>query len=454
MRCLESCMILTCGGIIYFTSNCDEVKYNKSYSINIHATRRFPLTYNFRITSINMQNSVKPHDMNVQNAESMTNKSAYKFIILVGFISLLADMTYEGARSITGPYLAILGASAATVGFVAGFGELLGYGLRLISGYLSDKTGRYWTLTFIGYIVNLLSVPLLAVVSVWQFAAVLMIAERSGKAIRTPARDAMLSHACHRIGAGWGFGLHEAMDQFGAMLGPLLVALVLYLHGGYRHAFAILLLPAIVALIVLVTARVLFPNPQNLEPKTIALETHNMKSTFWIYLMGSACIAAGYADFPLIAYHFEKSDILSAQWIPVSYAVAMGASAISAIIFGHLYDRIGYVVLIAIAILTSFFAPFSFLGSHGWVFLGVILWGIGMGSQSSLMKAIITHLAPKDKRGSAYGIFNTGYGIAWFLGSVTMGIIYDHSIFALVVFSIFIQLCAIPFFVVVWRRLK
>ena len=176
---------------------------------------------------------------------------AMKFIILMGVVSLLADMTYEGSRSITGPYLVILGASAVTVGFVAGFGELAGYVLRFFSGHLTDRTRSYWTITISGYLINLIAVPLLALAGSWEVAAALIIIERVGKGIRVPSRDVMLSHACSQVGQGWGFGLHEALDQIGAILGPLIVAAVLFFHGSYQIGFAFLLLPAILAITVL-----------------------------------------------------------------------------------------------------------------------------------------------------------------------------------------------------------
>src|SRR5579863_5442011 len=181
----------------------------------------------------------------------ISKKTALKFVLLISVVSLFADMTYEGARSITGPYLATLGANAAIVGFVAGFGEFIGYALRIVSGYLADRTGKYWTITIIGYICNLLAVPLLALAGHWWLAAVLIIMERLGKAIRVPARDAMLSHAGQKMGMGWVFGLHEAIDQVGAMLGPLLVVAILYFKGSYQLGFAMLLIPALLALITL-----------------------------------------------------------------------------------------------------------------------------------------------------------------------------------------------------------
>lgn len=384
---------------------------------------------------------------------NLKKRTSIKFILFLGLVSFFADMTYEGARSITGPYLATLGASAAVVGFVAGLGELLGYGLRAISGYLADYTRRYWLIVFIGYSCNLLAVPLLALTNNWWIAATLIVLERAGRAIRTPARDAMLSHASHRIGMGWGFGLHEALDQIGAMIGPLLVATVLYFKGGYHHAFAMLLIPALIALTLLTIACRLYPNPQSLEIPQDNLKTKGLRNrSFWLYLTGASFIAAGYADFPLIAYHFGKMSILSDVWIPIVYAIAMGIEGLAAPLFGRLYDKIGFGVLIIVTLLTCLFAPFVFLGNFTFSVMGVILWGIGMGAHESLMKAVVANMVPGNKRASAYGIFNMGYGIFWFLGSVLMGILYDVSISWLVIFSVVIQLAAVPILWVVKKK--
>ena len=292
--------------------------------------------------------------------------SALRFIVLIGVVSLFSDMTYEGARSITGPYLAVLGASGAAVRLVAGSGELIGYGLRLVSGYLADRTGRYWTLTILGYVVNLLAVPLLALTGRWETAAALMIAERVGKAVRSPARDAMLSHATKEVGHGWGFGLHEALDQIGAVLGPLAVAAVLaYDAGDYRTGFAVLLLSALLALSVLAAARWRFPSPRDFEPQTVKSETGSFPRRFWIFLSAVALVAAGYADFPLIAYHLGKQGVVPPDWIPVFYAVAMAVDAVAAMVFGRWFDRLGVPVLALSSLLSAGFAPLVFLGGFG-----------------------------------------------------------------------------------------
>jgi len=382
------------------------------------------------------------------------DKHNLRFIILLGIVSLLADVTYEGARSITGPYLALLGASGTAVGIIAGSGELVGYALRLVSGYIADRTGRYWLITIFGYTVNLLAVPLLALAGRWEIAAALMITERIGKAIRTPSRDTMLSHATKDIGRGRGFGLHEAMDQIGAMTGPLIVAAVLYVKGGYKASFGILLIPAILAITVLSVARHLYPKPKDLEKSSVALETKGFPLVFWIYLCAVALVAAGYVDFPLMAYHFKKGAIASDNWIPVLYAIAMGIDAIAALLFGRLFDRRGVSVLIVAALISSLFAPFVFLGGFYAAIAGIVLWGIGMGAQESIMRAAIANMIPANKRGSAYGIFNAAYGLFWFLGSALMGIFYDVSIPVLIAFSVIVQLASIPFFLMAKTAVK
>ncbi len=379
-------------------------------------------------------------------------KSATRFVVLLGLVSLFADMTYEGARSITGPYLALFGASAAAVGFVAGFGELIGYGLRLVSGYISDKTKQYWTITFFGYFVNLIAVPFLALAGNWPVAAALMIAERTGKAIRNPARDAMLSHATHQMGHGWGFGLHEAMDQIGAMLGPLIVALVLYFRGGdYRTGFAILLIPALLALSTLLMARFLYPRPHDLEINVPSLQSKGLTRSYWLYILGVGLVAAGFADFPLIAYHFQKVSTIPQSWIPIFYSVAMGSDALAALIFGRLFDRLGMGMILIATLIGIFFAPLVFLGGFSLALAGMILWGISMGAQESIMKAFIAGLVAPGKRGTAFGIFNAFYGVFWFCGSLALGFLYDVSIPLVILFSMGLQALSVPLFVMAAR---
>lgn len=374
----------------------------------------------------------------------MYKKTALHFVVLLGIVSLFADMTYEGARSITGQYLALLGATGVIVGFVAGFGELIGYGFRLTCGYLTDLTGKYWFFVFIGYACNLLAVPILALTDQWPQAAALIILERFGKALRSPAKDAMLSYATHSLGRGWGFGLYEAMDQIGAFLGPLIVSGVLYHQHSYQLSFAILLIPALAALSFLIAARLLYPTPRDLESADPHLTPAGFTRPFWIYIAAICCIAAGYIDFPLIAYHWGKTSSIPPAWIPAFFAVAMAAQGISALILGRLFDTKGTAVLrIAIAI-SSFFVPFVLMDDFYLSLAGMILWGVGLGGLESIMRALVPHLVEINKRGTTYGLLQMAFGISWFLGSWLIGYLYDVSLTGVVFFSFGMQWLSLP----------
>lgn len=370
-------------------------------------------------------------------------KSALWFVILLGVVSLCADATYEGARSITGAYLGSLGASGTIVGLVAGFGELIGYGLRIAIGFLSDRTRQYWRITTLGYAINTAVVPLLALTSTWPAAASLMLAERTGKAIRTPPRDVLLSHGAMRVGSGFGFGLHEAMDQIGAVTGPLMVAAMLSWQLGYRGGFAILVIPAVLGMIVLLVIQRIYPNPREFEPQVADLETAGLPRLFWLYLGAISLMAAGFADFPLIAFHLQQTGVESPSQIALLYALAMGVDAVAALGFGRWFDRVGMGSMVLAVSLSLFFAPLVFSRSFALAVVGMVLWGIGMGAQESIMKAAVAGIVPAQRRGSAFGIFNTGFGLAWFVGSVIMGWLYDVSQPLLIGFSMLLQALAV-----------
>lgn len=371
-------------------------------------------------------------------------RTATGFVVLIGVVSLFADMTYEGARAVTGPFLGVLGASATVVGIVAGFGELIGYAVRLVSGYLGDRTRKYWAITIWGYGLNMLAVPLLALVGQWETAALLMIAERLGKAVRTPPRDVLLSHAAAGMGRGWAFGLHEALDQIGAVVGPLTTAAVLAWRASYALAFGVLLVPAGLALAFLLMARLLYPRPREFEPKTAVSTPGRFPRIFWVYLVSVAFLAAGYADFPLIAFHLKARAVASDAWIPVLYALAMAVDALAALVLGHLFDSHGFRILLVVPLVSCLFAPLVFSTGLALVLTGTVLWGLGMGAQESIVRAAIAAMIPADQRGTAYGVFNSVYGCAWFAGSAVMGILYDASIPAVIIFSVSSQLIAVP----------
>ncbi len=361
---------------------------------------------------------------------------AAKFILLMGLVSLFGDVTYEGARSVTGPFLATFGVSAVLLGLVSGFGEFLGYAFRLLSGYLADRTNQYWLMTFIGYAM-ILSIPFLALAGSWEVAAVLLILERVGKALRSPARDAMLSFAAKEIGRGWGFGIHEAMDQIGAVAGPIILSAAL-LSYGYREGFALLTIPAILTLLVLSLAKIEYPTPQKFEvPKKESKTTRK----FWLYTFFVFTSIMGFASFPIVAYHLKVNSVVSDALIPLLYAVAMGIDGLFALISGKGYDRIGFRILTLIPI----FIPFtllSFSDSLITVLAGVAIWGAVMGMQETVMRGAVADLTNVEKRGTAYGIFNAAYGLAWLVGGVVIGSLYDLSMSYLAAFVITVEIVA------------
>lgn len=381
----------------------------------------------------------------------LSSSAAIKVILLLGVVSLFGDIIYEGARSVSGPYLMILGASAFTVASVSGLGEFIGYAVRMASGYFADRSGTYWAFTIAGYLM-IGAIPLLVFAGTWQAAVVLLLIERLGKAIRSPSKDAILSHAAHRVGRGWGFGIHEALDQVGAVAGPLLFAGALALRGGYGEGFVMLTIPFILLVASLILAWRMIPEPVSLEEmhKSEPDETHSTRillpyGAFTVFSM------AGFLVFPLMAYHFSATSAIPEAQIPVFFAVAMAVDALSALVLGKFYDRWGLLVISLIPIANIPIAPLAFsFGYHG-AFVAAILWGFSMGGQETILRAALADLTSIGKRGFAYGVFNALYGGAWFAGSVLFGLFYSFSLAALYMYSILMQCAALGAFLLLRR---
>lgn len=378
--------------------------------------------------------------------------AAIVFVMMLGLVSLLADVALEGTKSVMGPYLVLLGASAAVVSLVSGLAELIGYGLRVIFGWVVDETRRYWAFLFIGYGINIVAVPALALAGSWEAAMTLIMLERVGRAVRGPARDAMLSHAGESVGRGWSYGVQEALSSVGGMIGPIIIVLVLVLGGDYRLGFEMLLVPCLLAMVILAYAMRIEPPSGRME--CVRSATARKKAfpwPFWIFLIAGALIAAGYSDFPLISYHAISVAGASDNWLPILYAVAMASNALSALAFGRMYDRVGMMPLVAMAGVIPFFTPLVFSADLAALTAGMLLYGIGFGAQESVMRAIVADLAPSCRRGTAFGCYNAAFGTSWFLGSMAMGFLYESSWSGMVLLSMGLQFAAIPLFVVVMR---
>jgi MFS family permease len=378
------------------------------------------------------------------------------FVLAFGVVSMLADMVYEGARAIIGPYLATFGASAATVGFITGLGEAVALVFRLVTGRLSDRTHRYWALSIAGYAITVIAVPLIAISQAFWQVASLIVAERFGKAVRTPARDTMLAQATADLGRGMGFAIHEALDQMGAVIGPLIVAGMIA-WSGYRAGFAILAIPGALTLLTLAWLRSAVPDPSAYEPAHHGKSAHDgdgvaaLPRRFWLYAVFTGFSMLGFATFAVLAYHQEVSRVIEPALIPVTFAAAMGADALTALGSGQLYDRIGLRGLIIALPLTAIVPVLSFSATPALVWIGAILWGAIMGIHESTLRAAVADLVPPAVRGTSYGVFTAIYGLAWLAGSTIVGALYSYSLLMAVVFVVATQLAALIPFVLLIR---
>jgi MFS family permease len=387
--------------------------------------------------------------------KAIHKKNAYLFIMLFGVVSLLGDFVYEGGRSVAGPYLLLLGASSIVVGFVSGAGEFLGYMLRIASGWSADKTNQYWTFAFLGYGL-IICIPLLAFAGYWQIAAILYISERIGKAIRSPSRDVLLSNATKQVGRGWGFGIHEALDQIGAIVGPLTFTAIFLLNGGYKTGFSILLVPAILCIVILCFARWKYPHPEKMEMSEKAFTQDkapkDLTPLFWYYCLFTLLVVIGFSSFPLMSFHWSSQKVVSDIAIPIFYAVAMGVDAVVALLIGKAYDKYGLISLAVLPILTLPIPFFAFTNSWMLAFLSVVFWGAAMGVHETIMRAAIADMTHIKKRGTGYGIFNTIYGTGLFVGAFVTGILYSWNLFYIMVFVTIMVIASLPILVFIRRQ--
>ena len=385
---------------------------------------------------------------------------AIAFITLMGIVSLFSDLTHEGARSILGEYLNLAGASAAAIGFVSGIGELFGYSLRLISGLIADKTKKYWTLVIVGYTIQVLAIPALALIPEhgWLWACGLVILERVGKAVKKPAKNTLVSFAASEIGTGKGFAYQEFLDQLGAFLGPVLLFVTALVKGTddlfqtYRISFAILLIPALITIALVLAAKVKYPDPELFEKQEDQPERFRFGKPFVLFMTSICFFAFGFADFTLITLHAANTGAFPESALSLLYAAAMAVDAFAALFFGWLYDKIGLKALIISTLCSTFFSCLIFLSGNAILIgIGIVLWGIGMGAQESIMKAAVSGIVPRSMRSTGFGIFETGFGIAWFLGSWLLGVLYDLNPVYLVAVSVASQLLAIAFYAICLR---
>jgi MFS family permease len=392
--------------------------------------------------------------------DSGSGWSPWRMVVGFGVVSLAADMVYEGARSVYGPLLGSLGASALVVGLVTGAGEATALLVRLVSGPLADRTRRYWTLTVAGYALTAVCVPLLAVTPMLgaagiAVAAALILAERLGKAVRSPAKSALLADAAGRVGMGRGLGVHKALDQIGAFAGPLVVAGLVAVTGALWTGLAALAVPGVLVMVLLAVlrARTAVPSaPVPDRPPVPSTGRAPMPATFWTFAVACGFCTAGLVTFGLIGFHLVEADVVSAAGVPLMYAAAMAVAALAALATGVAYDRVGARVLLVLPVLTAASPVFAFGAGLPAVLAGVMLWGAAGGVQDSTVKAFVADLVPRDRRATAYGLFAAVQGAGALLGGAGAGALYQYSPGALVTAVAVTQAAALAMLVPVLAR--
>lgn len=380
-------------------------------------------------------------------------------ILIFGIISMMGDIVYESARSANSQYLNLLGISAALVGLVFGIGEFLGYFLRLVAGVLSDKSGKHWIFMFLGYGM-LLVVPLMGLTMNWNILVVLILMERIGKALRSPAKDTILSGVAeNQVGIGLAFGIQEAVDQIGAFVGPLIFTMVFYFSGKngiaqYQLGYKLLFIPFVILMLFLIYAY-RRTKRDNLISTVIkkGFHTEHIKPIFWIYTAFTFFCTLGFVNFSTVGYHLKANNLMSDGNITLLYSVAMVVDAATALLVGKVYDRLkiktgmrtgGLLVLIAIPFITLLLPFLTLSNSTVLIVIGMIVFGIVMGTHETVMRSAIADITPFDKRGTGYGVFNTSYGLALLGGAALMGLLYDMNMIGIIIaFTCITELIAI-----------
>lgn len=373
-----------------------------------------------------------------------SSKAAWRLIFFLGLVSLFADITYEGARSLIPDYLTfVLGATVFMLGVVIGLGDFLGYALRLVTGPLADLWKRYWLLTFLGYGVNLFAVPLLALAGNWQTASLLIIVERVGKALRTPARDTILSSVSKDIGRGKAFGVHEVLDQAGAIAGPAIAIFALFLTGNsYRFAFSFYALPALTALLILALSYTFFRAHKKVFPKEKEEAGKGLGKAYWLYTAMVSLSMTGLFHVAFLLYRASEYSVLPKWLVPSLFLVAMAVDAIAAIVVGLAYDRWGLKVLPVAFLLTILVPLAAYSPSPMSLYLTASIFGIVLGMQETVIRAAVTDLSPVNVRGRAYGFFNGFFGLSFLLGGGIIGFLYSLSFDYVVIYVVVTQLAS------------
>lgn len=362
-----------------------------------------------------------------EEARSKSRKNAYFAILLLGIVSLMGDVVYEGSRGIVPSYLGLLGATEVIVGLIGGLGDFLGNAMRLVSGFLADTTRAYWLFIFLGYGL-IVSIPFLGLSVGLEIAIILVLLERLGKAFRSPSRDTVLSIVGKDVGAGKAFGVHELLDQVGGILGPLIVTALMFYSNNYNFAFSFLFLPFLMLLAALAyTYKKIGSKTAIIEPQKMKGKREKLAKPFYVYTIAVLLNTVGLITYALILYKASKILQPTQQWIvPLIYLLIQGVDAPTAFIAGYAYDKFGVKILVVPFTLSLFPSLLTIISAElTLIIAAAAVFGLVLGMQESVYRAAVSELTPISSRGTAYGIFNTAYGVGFLISGSIYGLMME-----------------------------
>ncbi|MGB3341752.1 MAG: MFS transporter [bacterium] len=354
----------------------------------------------------------------------MSESKPKKNIFILGLVSLFTDLSSQMVYPLVPEFLISIGASKAIIGMIEGVAESTASLFRTIFGRLSDKLKKRKLFIFLGYGLSALSKPFLYLANVWTVVLGVRFSDRMGKAIRTPARDALISTSVDPSEKGKAFGLHRAMDRIGAIGGPILAMLVLSLFSdNVRLVFLLSVIPGILALFF-----VRFAKETSIEQHgDVPIKRNSLRNaSFIIFLVSNIIFTLGNSSNAFLILRAREAG-LTIIMIPVIWVVYNISCTISSPIFGSLSDRIGRKPIIITSFLFYSFVYFLFGITKNLLMIWVLFaaYGIYYGLSAGVFRAYIADLVEPKNRATAYGIFNTGIGLALLPASLIMGALWD-----------------------------
>jgi MFS family permease len=352
-------------------------------------------------------------------------------VVALGLVSLLMDLSSEFVHALLPLYLSTaMGASMLVIGAIEGAAEAIALGVKAFSGVLSDRVGRRKPLVIAGYGLAALAKPVFALAPSIGWIAAARFGDRVGKGIRGAPRDALIADLTPPNARGLAYGLRQALDTVGAVLGPVAaVAALAWLAGDFRAALWLATIPAVIAVALIVVAVDEPERPGRTDAKRLSFaDARRLPTAFWsVTAIATLMALARYSEAFIVLRAADAGlGVAGAPWVMVAMTVVYAATAYPA---GAALDRGRGGALLdgGLAALGAAHATLGFASTPPAVFCGAALWGLHMGLTQGVLAAMVAAHAPADLRGSAFGVFNLASGAATLVASLVAGALWDAA---------------------------